>query len=65
MVMSQSDGLAREKLREERRRRLFEEARRVVARKRVDGYIRVSRIGGRAGDGFISPRRDHGLGDAG
>jgi hypothetical protein len=32
---------------------------------RLDGYIRVSRIGGREGEGYISPRRsargDHGL----
>jgi hypothetical protein len=26
-----------------------------VARKRIDGYSRVSRISGRAGDGYISP----------
>jgi site-specific DNA recombinase len=26
-----------------------------VSRDRVDGYVRVSRIGGRAGDGYISP----------
>ena len=26
-----------------------------MTRHRVDGYIRVSRIGGRAGDGYISP----------
>jgi DNA invertase Pin-like site-specific DNA recombinase len=31
-----------------------------VVRKRVDGYIRVSRIGGRAGDGYISPEVQRG-----
>src|SRR5439155_13083762 len=39
----------------QRRARVFAEARRLVLKQRVDGYVRVSRIGGRAGDGYISP----------
>lgn len=39
---------------------MFEEARRLTTRKRVDGYVRVSRIGGRAGDGYISPEVQRG-----
>jgi hypothetical protein len=46
-----------EKLGQERRRRLFDEARRLVTHDRVDGFVRVPRIGGRAGDGCISPAR--------
>jgi hypothetical protein len=38
----------------QRRGRGFAEARRLVLKQRVDGYVRVSRIGGRAGDGYIS-----------
>src|SRR5436309_10379417 len=52
MVILEARDPALQKRFEERRRRVFEEARRLVTRNRVDGYIRVSRIGGRAGDGY-------------
>src|SRR3954464_12760948 len=55
MVIFEGDGAGRERAWEQRRARVFVEARRLVLKQRVDGYVRVSRIGGRAGDGYISP----------
>src|SRR5881392_2369155 len=55
MTILVRDGGVRERAWEQRRARVFAEARRLVLKQRVDGYVRVSRIGGRAGDGYISP----------
>src|SRR3954468_16271885 len=55
MTILVRDGGVRERDWEQRRARVFAEARRLVLKQRVDGYVRVSRIGGRAGDGYISP----------
>jgi hypothetical protein len=49
MVIFEGDGGVRERAWEQRRARVFAEARRLVLKQRVDGYLRVSRIGGRAG----------------
>jgi hypothetical protein len=47
MVIFEGDGGVRERAWEQRRARVFAEARRLVLKQRVDGYLRVSRIGGR------------------